>query len=99
MVPWASLKRAAHSLYTGAGNVAPAPLMVPPFWAPELLALLEEPLGLLSSLPQAAMPAASSAVQPTARTFVERKGVLLVVDGVEARIGCRSACCRAVTVV
>ena len=61
----------------GRGNVAPAPLMVPPFWAPELLALLEEPLGLLSSLPQAAMPAASSAVQPTARTFVERKGCSL----------------------
>src|SRR3954452_21142284 len=67
VVPWSSLKRAAHSWYTGAGIVAPAPLIAPPALAvppPELELLLDPPeLGLLSSLPQAAAPSASTTQQ------------------------------------
>jgi hypothetical protein len=62
VVPTFSWKRAAHSWYTGCGNVAPAPLRVPPSCAD----LVPEPvvlgvLLLVSSLPHAATPMASAA--------------------------------------
>ena len=60
-MPCLSLKRAAHSVYTGAGKVAPAPFSVPPSWA----ALLS-PDDDVASLPHAATVSASEPAATTA---------------------------------
>ena len=79
-------------LVDGRGNVAPAPLIVPPALAvpPPSSSWLEPPeLGLLSSLPQAAAPSASTTQQLRASRFFDLTGTprsrVRLADGRQAR--------------